>query len=122
MKVCVQCGIKGYSEEFIPGPIPGLMQREGYCFSCAFWYVLAEENSTNPYWVRIDGVSYIAEGTLQPGQKAKREWGKGFGGTEFEVKTDDGFTFRTDSLWYQGKMPGWFAQKWPNNAVFLKGR
>jgi hypothetical protein len=121
-KICAKCGETGYDENFMKGPISTIMQQRGICFHCAFWLTLAKEHNENPLWLRIEGVSYIAESVLDIKQKSKREWGKGFGGTEFHIRLEDGTEFRTDNLWYQGEMPDWFAKSWPNNAEFIKGK
>lgn len=46
-------------EHFCKRSIRSIMERDGVCYSCAFWIRLYEENKNNPNWLIIDGESWI---------------------------------------------------------------
>lgn len=64
-KICPKCGCEDGSgqnnihsmnpEHFCKCPIRSIMERDGVCYSCAFWIRLYEENKNNPNWLIIDG-------------------------------------------------------------------
>lgn len=101
------------------------------CWSCACWiskrytyHDLDTFHREPRKMIIVDGCvySFLEKDILQPGQKARSEWGKGFGGREFVIYLkDEGRMVRTNNLWQGGDVPKWDRENWPDNAEFVKG-
>lgn len=85
------------------------------CFTCWFWISLRTQDAEQPDRVVIvDGAHYCYADDAKPRHMA------GFGGQEFRIKFHDGREVVTHNLWYQGKIPEWTKEHFPNNAIFVK--
>lgn len=83
------CSICGTTEAVDPGEyrkclIRSIMERDGVCYSCAFWIRLYEENKNNPNWLIIDGESWIAN-PFVPNTNNKTRRFMGMGGRMMEA-------------------------------------
>lgn len=93
-KICPKCGCEDGSgqnnihsmnpEHFCKCPIRSIMERDGVCYSCAFWIRLYEENKNNPNWLIIDGESWIAN-PFVPNTNNKTRRFMGMGGRMMEA-------------------------------------
>jgi hypothetical protein len=83
------------------------------CHTCDFWHekILIKDD---PETARIDGTHY------RVGQESVRGLFQGFGGHKFVIQFADGREVTTTNLWHQGPIPERFADRLPNNAVFLQ--
>ena len=98
-KICPKCGCEDGSgqnnihsmnpEHFCKCPIRSIMERDGVCYSCAFWIRLYEENKNNPNWLIIDGESWIAN-PFVPNTNNKTRRFMGMGGRMMEAISNDG--------------------------------
>ena len=68
----------------------------------------------NPNIVRIDGVQYYI------GKENIKSSSRGFGGTKFIIKFNDGREVTTTNLWHNGKIPESHKRLLPDNAKFIK--
>jgi len=84
------------------------------CFYCYFWMSKVDMKN-NPRVARIGGTHYYIDDD-NPSPHAF----KGFGGSTFRIKFDDGRMVITSNLWCQGDIPSKFKDMLPDNAVFIK--
>lgn len=85
-------------------PIRSIMERDGVCYSCAFWIRLYEKNKNNPNWLIIDGESWIAN-PFVPNTNNKTRRFMGMGGRMMEAISNDGRKIISNDWWHQGKIP-----------------
>lgn len=102
-------------EHFCKCPIRSIMERDGVCYSCAFWIRLYEENKNNPNWLIIDGTSYIAN-PFVPNTNNKTRRFMGFGGRTMEAIKNSGEKVISNDWWHQGEVPECFRDIMPDNA------
>lgn len=98
-KICPECGCEDGSgqnnihsmnpEHSCKCPIRSIMERDGVCYSCAFWIRLYEKNKNNPNWLIIDGESWIAN-PFVPNTNNKTRRFMGMGGRMMEAISNDG--------------------------------
>lgn len=85
------------------------------CFSEHHWRGKEEERiKENPRTARIEGSHYYI------GDEEDKGGFRGYGGSLFIIKFDDGRIIKTTNLWCQGTIPQHKRESLPNNAVFLK--
>ena len=128
-KICPKCGCEDGSgqnnihsmnpEHFCKCPIRSIMERDGVCYSCAFWIRLYEENKNNPNWLIIDGESWIAN-PFVPNTNNKTRRFMGMGGRMMEAISNDGRKIISNDWWHQGKIPEEFKDLIPDNAKWVK--
>lgn len=114
-KICVICG-KDYSDEIFD------LVKPGHCFQCSHWEEQYELDTTfrsnpenNQVVIIVDGCHYVADIDTNK----KDDFFKGFGGSNWYVKFNDGRIGAFDNVWHQGEIPERFRQKLPDNAVFI---
>lgn len=108
---CKVCGKEENPNNYVNSWKEQLLHHK-MCHSCNFWRNRLEEDSNLPPHtaVMIDGTHYI----IGPDD----DYFRGFGGSKFQIKFNDGTRIVSTNLWCQGKpSPEWTA-KFPNNAVF----
>lgn len=110
------CSICGTTEAVDPGEYRkclirsrSIMERDGVCYSCAFWIRLYEENKNNPNWLIIDGESWIAN-PFVPNTNNKTRRFMGMGGRMMEAISNDGRKIISNDWWHQGKIPERFLK------------
>jgi len=107
---CRICGVENYSVSFCDGAEKTRMDRDGICFSCAFWELRAERGCQTV----IDGVTY------QPGHRTDGPM-RGMGGRRFDIEYFDGRVISTVDLWCGGVVPDRWRKRIPDTARFLNG-
>lgn len=93
------------------------MVKHQMCFNCNHWrrnYV--EDCKSKPHtWAIVDGGHY----RLCP---PTNDYFKGFGGTEFTFRFNDGVIVKCNNTWFQGELkdahPHW-SEVMPNNAILI---
>lgn len=105
---CKICNSKDSSDEWIDGE---QMLEEKLCFTCWFWNnnLIADKNRK---YAVIKGEHYVLESHTD-------SYFKGFGGSKFYIKFNDGHIEFCDNLWYQGEIPQEWKEKFPDNAEFI---
>ena len=106
-------------EHFCKCPIQSIMERDGVCYSCAFWIRLYEENKNNPNWLIIDGESWIVH-PFVPNTNNKTRRFMGMGGRIMEAISNDGRKIIFNDWWHQGKIPEEFKELMPDNAKWVE--
>ncbi|KKN43895.1 hypothetical protein LCGC14_0698440 [marine sediment metagenome] len=91
-------------------PTRSQMVENQHCFSCNFWsrWVTTIDSPTH---LVIEGTHYIV-GRESSAHRSSR----GFGGSRFDIVTNDGRTITTTNLWRQGEVPDHFRDVLPDNA------
>lgn len=97
-----------YFNNALNSPESALIEEFHICFRCAYWE-LQSQNSDNE--LIIDGAKYVRG----PGHLG------GMGGKLFIIEMWDGTIIKTNDLWYIGKPPEFFQDRFPNTAKFIDG-
>ena len=111
--ICRECGGE-ISLEFCEEEKRKLIERQ-LCFHCHFWQEKIDMEDA-PRVVRIEGKHYMIceERSGMPGMF------RGFGGTPFTIRFNDGRETKTRNLWHQGTIPERFRGRLPDNASFVR--
>lgn len=108
-KTCAMCGSE-YRESYMDCGELRRMQRDGTCFTCAFWELRAETGAKTI----IDGCVY------SPGRRTSGEF-RGCAGRRFDIEYFDGKRITTFDLWVGGVIPQRWRDRMPDTARFLNG-
>lgn len=88
------------------------LKELGLCFECNFWKEKYQNHIEDPkHQIICEGRAYFIqkEDTLL----------KGFGGSKFVIKFDDGSIVETTNLWHNGEVPKRFRPMLPDNCKFV---
>lgn len=88
------------------------LRENQLCFGCDHWARI-ETTKGHPDRVIVDNHSYMID-------RREDTAFKGFGGTKFIIKFNDGREAVSTNLWHQGEIPWNWQKRIPNNAVFVK--
>jgi len=111
---CSICG-RIYSARYIK-EVRAQLLAENICHSCHFWngYVRIKND---PAIARIRGKHYKVVKETGPDYPASC---KGYGGSRFIIRWNDGREITTTNLWHQGEIPDHFRAELPDNAIFVR--
>jgi hypothetical protein len=87
-----------------------------HCFNCNLWEEKLEEIKTDNKYFVAKGSLYWDAGLRSPSSMGTR----GFGGSIFYIKHNDGRRVKTDNLWHGGEISLFWVDRFPNTAVFLR--
>lgn len=107
---CKECGGQEQGSWF-DDVAEQLVERQ-LCHSCDFWHEKIGIKD-RPEVARIEGTHYYIGGESERGFR-------GFSGHRFRIRFNDGREVESTNLWCQGKIPERFAERLPNNAVFVQ--
>jgi hypothetical protein len=110
---CKRCG-KRDPRRFMTSVEHELEQKK-LCFTCDFW-VGHIERKNQPEVVIVHGTHYRI-GKEHPNTG---NFMRGFSGSRFVIKFNDGRVVESTNLWCQGTIPGEFRKELPDNAAFLQ--
>ena len=114
-------------KEYIPRlPIPKLMAKYQLCFNCAFWTHRLAEDRMNIETAK-SYVSYIDECSkpefiipmVMNGEHMSISSKKANSGNSIFLLTKDGKIYNPSQVYYQGKIPTHFIDKFPNDTIEL---
>lgn len=105
---CACCGEENFSTGYHDCHEKRRMDRDGLCFTCAFWELKAEKD--NP--TVIDGALYT------PGNRTHGDF-RGMAGRRFDIEYFDGRRITTFDLWSGGPIPDRWKSRIPDTARFL---
>ena len=112
---CVKCG-EMENNRYV-NPTMKEMEEQQICFHCHFWMEkVGWRKSNDPRAVIVNGRYYYIDDEAVPGYQGFR----GFGGSEFKIKFNDGREVISHNLWCQGDIPAHFRDVLTDNAVFIK--
>jgi hypothetical protein len=114
-----KCSICGQPREvgIYGSATQGRLDRKEICFGCDFWIEkVLWKTEGDPKAVIVNGRHYYI------GEEQEKGYGgfRGFGGSEFKIKFNDGRRVVSHNLWCQGDVPAHFRDVLTDNAVFEK--
>ena len=86
---------------------------EQVCHGCLFWQDRASK-AANPRSAIIGEQAYWIDDDAPAGYRGF----VGHGGAEFVIRFNDGRTVVSHNLWANGRVPEWFRDRLPSNAIF----
>lgn len=118
---CTICSRMDDPEDYIDSPIKRLMIVHQCCFHCAYWFNRPKENikaDLVPVIVNRDHWSY-RKGENIIYAKVSSNRSAAVGNFRY-ILFEDGSVTVVSQLRYQGKIPYYFKDLLPNNAVFIE--
>jgi hypothetical protein len=110
---CRECG-KAEANEWVKER-QDYIREKSLCFLCSFWEQWVErDREGDENIVRVEGTHYHI------GDENSRSGFRGFGGSRFHIRFDDGREVISTNLWHQGTIPDHYRARLPDNATFVR--
>lgn len=111
--ICIECG--KHENDRYNGWAGKIIQDHQMCKDCSYWQEKVEIKD-DPRVARVKGRHYWV-GDVQP--KGTPSMFRGFGGSGFMIKFNDGREVETFNLRHNGHIPDRFKDRLPDNAEFV---